>query len=67
MIWEETKSINKDNQKISNWLSRTKLFESKESIEDIKFGPRHLGLILAAASSEGLVRIYEAPDIMNLS
>ena len=52
---------------ISNWVLRTKLFESKESIEDIKFGPRHLGLILATASSEGLVRIYEAPDIMNLS
>ena len=40
---------------------------NQESIEDIKFAPHHLGLILAAASSEGVLRIYEAPDTMNLS
>ena len=33
---------------------------------DVKFGPRHLGLLLATCSADGTVRIYEAPDVMNL-
>ena len=34
---------------------------------DVKFAPKHLGLLLATGSSDGTLRIYEAPDIMNLS
>jgi len=45
---------------VSIWVQKTRICDSKESIEDIKFGPRHLGLTLAASSSEGIVRIYEA-------
>lgn len=38
-----------------------KLIDSKEGIEDIKFSPRYaLGLILATASADGNLRIYEA-------
>jgi hypothetical protein len=48
-------------------VSKTKLFDSKESVEDIKFAPKHMGLMLATASSEGQIRIYMAPDIMNLA
>ena len=35
-----------------NWLFRT-------SVTDVKFGPKHLGLILATCSADGTVRIYE--------
>ena len=52
---------------MSNWVSKIKLFDSKESVEDIKFAPKHMGLMLATASSEGYIRIYVAPDIMNLA
>ena len=34
---------------------------------DIKFAPKQLGLLVATCSTDGTVRIYEAPDIMNLS
>ena len=73
IIWEEPK-INSlfQNQEspdlIENkpWIVRAKLSDSKEVIEDIKFAPKYKGLLLATASSDGIFRIYEAPDIMNL-
>ena len=43
------------------------LLDFRTSVTDVKFGPKHLGLILATCSSDGTVRIYEAPDVMNLS
>jgi WD40 repeat protein len=36
-------------------------------VTDVKFGPKSQGLMLAACSADGIIRIYEAPDIMNLS
>ena len=34
---------------------------------DVKFSPKHVGLQLATCSADGVVRIYECADIMNLS
>jgi nucleoporin SEH1 len=74
IIWEEKKitpnksgpSMLKTEENESVWYLKAKLIESKESIEDIKFAPKHMGLVIAAASADGIIRIYEAPDIMNL-
>jgi len=75
IIWEEPKLnytlVNgvlqpKENEN-NSWIYKTKLLDSKESIEDIKFAPRFMGLMLATASAEGIFRIYEAPDIMNIA
>jgi WD40 repeat protein len=41
--------------------------DSRTSVTDIKFAPKSLGLLLATCSADGVVRIYEAPDVMNLS
>jgi len=76
MIWEEkkpssTKSSTPHSLKVEEeeflWSNRMKLFESKESIEDIKFAPKHMGLVIASASADGSVRIYEAADLMRLN
>lgn len=40
--------------------------EGHVSVNDMKFAPRHFGLCLATCSSDGLVRVYMADDIMNL-
>ena len=48
-------------------MSKINLFDSKESVEDIKFAPKHMGLMLATASSEGFIRIYAPRDLMNLA
>lgn len=73
IIWEEPKSNpffqsqdSPDQIENKAWTIRAKLSDSKEVIEDIKFAPKSKGLLLATASSDGIFRIYEAPDIMNL-
>ena len=52
---------------VSLWPKRTSLVDSRTSVTDVKFAPHHLGLLLATSSADGFIRIYEAPDIMNLS
>jgi len=63
IIWEEAED-DKGNKK---WVSRATLVDSRDSVTDIKFAPRHLGLKLATCSADGYVRLYEAPDVMNLA
>lgn len=48
-------------------IKRTTLVDSRTSVTDVKFAPKHMGLVLATCSADGVVRIYEAPDVMNLS
>jgi nucleoporin SEH1 len=62
-IWEEQeKSGGK-----STWSKKAELADSRDSVHDLKFAPKHAGLQLATASADGFVRIYEAQDVMNLS
>jgi len=42
------------------WQRKAQLLESKTAVNDAKFSPRHFGLQVAAASSDGKVYIYEA-------
>ena len=43
------------------------LSESKGSVNDVKFSPRHVGLKIAAGSADGIIRIYEATDVFALN
>lgn len=52
---------------LRHWVRRTNLVDSRTSVTDVKFGPKQLGLVLGTCSADGVVRIYEAPDMMNLS
>lgn len=63
-IWEE---LPPDFSQESKWVKRGNLVDSRSSIVDVKFAPKHLGLKLATCSVDGNIRVYEAPDIMNLS
>ena len=49
------------------WVKKAELVDSRDSVHDIKFAPHHTGLKLATASADGIVRIYEATDVMNLT
>eukprot|EP01117_Protostelium_nocturnum_P015918 TRINITY_DN6204_c1_g1_i1.p1 TRINITY_DN6204_c1_g1~~TRINITY_DN6204_c1_g1_i1.p1 ORF type:complete len:316 (-),score=59.73 TRINITY_DN6204_c1_g1_i1:69-1016(-) len=62
-IWEEEE----DNKGEKSWKPRATLVDSRESVTDIKFAPRHHGFKLAACSNDGYVRTYEAIDVTNLS
>lgn len=56
-----------DKVSATHWVKRTTLVDSRTSVTDVKFAPKYLGLVLAACSADGFVRIYEAPDVMNLA
>jgi WD40 repeat protein len=65
-IWEEQGTISKGGREAS-WSRKATLSESKQAVRDVKFAPRYLGLKVATASADGLVRIYEATDIFSLT
>ncbi|XP_035225824.1 nucleoporin SEH1-like, partial [Stegodyphus dumicola] len=67
-VWEELGpegSVGEKSQ--SQWVKKISLVDSRTPVTDVKFAPKHLGLQMATCSADGVVRIYEAPDVMNLS
>eukprot|EP00948_MAST-09A_sp_MAST-9A-sp1_P000920 g920.t1 len=50
---------------ISRWVLRSQLLDSRDSVNAVKFAPKHHGLKLAAASEDGCIRVYVAQDAMN--
>nr|CAH8873108.1 unnamed protein product [Trichobilharzia regenti] len=51
----------------THWIRRAYFVDPRTSVTGLQFAPRHLGLQLAAVSTDGMLRIYEALDVMNLS
>uniref|UniRef100_A0A7S2SM48 Uncharacterized protein n=1 Tax=Mucochytrium quahogii TaxID=96639 RepID=A0A7S2SM48_9STRA len=52
---------------LSRWHQVSSLKgDGRESVNDMKFAPRHFGLCLATCSTDGFVRIFDADDVMNL-
>ncbi|XP_064640388.1 nucleoporin SEH1-like [Lineus longissimus] len=66
-VWEEIVGEPSAEGQQNHWVKRSSLVDSRTSVTDVKFAPKHLGLQLATCSADGVVRIYEAPDVMNLS
>ncbi|XP_033216156.1 nucleoporin SEH1-A isoform X2 [Belonocnema kinseyi] len=68
-VWEEIvgEGSGPGERGMRHWVRRTNLVDSRTSVTDIKFAPKTLGLLLATCSADGVIRIYEAPDVMNLS
>ncbi|KAK5665690.1 epoxide hydrolase, soluble (sEH) [Batrachochytrium dendrobatidis] len=64
-IWEEQEQ--EQCQSGRRWTECATLTESRGSVHDIEFAPNHLGLKLAACGSDGVLRIYEAMDVVNLT
>lgn len=51
----------------TRWIFKTNLTEAQKSVTCIEFAPRHHGLRLAAGSADGIVRVYEAMDLSDVS
>lgn len=51
----------------STWVRRASLVDSRTPVTDVKFAPKSQGFQLATCSADGVVRIYEATDVMNLN
>ena len=80
LIWEESsapasvpppssiKSItNTSNVPLKTWVKRAELYDSKDSVQDVRFGPKSRGVIIGTCSKDGHIRIYSAEDPFNLS
>ncbi|XP_072168675.1 nucleoporin SEH1-like [Diadema setosum] len=67
-VWEERIGDSRPNERGKHhWARGAMLVDSRTSVSDVKFAPRHLGLQLATCSADGIVRIYEAPEVTNLA
>lgn len=67
IIWEEQESVTgSDGAERGRWQKKSQLTDSRKAVNDVKFAPRQLGLMLATASADGMVRIYEANDVFSL-
>ena len=74
-IWEEQEggfdnlggAANEGSYPTSRWISKAQLTEARKSVNCVEFAPRHVGLRLATGSADGVVRIYDAIDVMNLN
>ncbi|KAH6573306.1 hypothetical protein BASA50_007895 [Batrachochytrium salamandrivorans] len=64
-VWEEQEQEQRHGGR--RWAERATLTESRGSVHDIEFAPNHLGLKLATSGADGILRIYEAMDVVNLS
>ena len=49
------------------WKKRATLTDSPHAVTDVQFAPRAFGLKFAACTADGVVRVYEASDPLNLS
>ncbi|XP_039260612.1 nucleoporin SEH1-like [Styela clava] len=66
-VWEEIVTDTTTLKNNRSWIRKSSLVDSRTSVTDVKFAPKHLGLQLATCSADGIVRVYEAPDVMNLA
>ncbi|KAJ1550099.1 epoxide hydrolase, soluble (sEH), partial [Nowakowskiella sp. JEL0078] len=63
-IWEEQDDESSPSQK--RWKIVGTLSEDFFAIQDLQFAPNHLGLKLAVVGENGMLRIYEALDVVNV-
>lgn len=63
-IWEEQQD--QPAQLGKRWKEKARLVDSKGTVLDVQFAPRHLGLTLATVAEDGIVRIYQAKDVTDV-
>jgi len=52
---------------LKSWIVKAHLTEARRDVTALEFCPRTFGLQLATGSADGICRMYEAVDLMNLS
>ena len=75
-VWEETTDGEEvaalaeggaSASKLLPWVLRKEISDARDSVVDLQFAPHHFGqVLLAACSADGILRIYEAPDVLDL-
>jgi len=50
-------------RKISTWTEKSRLFARTDSVEDIKFSPKHMGFIIGAVYANGYIILWELQSL----
>ena len=72
-IWEDTSDAEEAGTsaegcaKIATWSRAAEIADARDSVVDIQFAPHHLGVKIASCSADGVVRVHEAPDVLDLA
>jgi nucleoporin SEH1 len=73
-VWEENADAEEavmlggSSQKLAQWQNVATISEARDSVVDVQFAPHHTGsLLLASCGADGMVRVHEAPDVLDLS
>ena len=67
-IWEEkyTRKAGTSHDLVKNWVKVASIKVSKDRIQDIRFGPEHVGLKLLVLYKNGWISIYQAKIVNKL-
>ena len=74
-IWEETADAEETAvhaadgtpTRMAAWRGVAEIADARDSVVDVQFAPHHAGLRVASCGVDGMVRIHEAPDVLDLS
>lgn len=64
-VWEEQEIFSAGACQ-TRWALKATFTDCKKPVNDVKFSHRSLGLRLAAAGSDGCLRVYDARNIFDL-
>lgn len=71
-IWEDTAdaedvtSPGEPVSRVAAWPRVAEIADARDSVVDVQFAPHHVGVRLASCGADGIVRIHEAPDVLDL-
>ncbi|KAL1504465.1 hypothetical protein AB1Y20_010870 [Prymnesium parvum] len=66
-IWEEVADAEDSAAAGRAWKLQHEIQDARDSVVDIDFAPRHCGLRLVSCGEDRMVRVHEAPDVVDLS
>lgn len=67
-MWEEKikRKPGSSHELIREWIKVASLEVTNDKIQDIKFGPEHVGLKILVLYKNGKIQIFEAKNVTNL-
>ena len=72
-VWEETTDSEElvvddgSLPRVTPWLKVAEIGDAMDTVVDVQFAPHHMGVRLASCGADGIVRVHEAADVLDLS
>ena len=71
-IWEETMdseevAVAGSPVRMTPWFKAAEISDARDTVVDVQFAPHHMGVRLASCGADGMVRVHEAADVLDLT